>query len=501
MAGGSNKVRRKGANSGSKANGKQSGFTVDAGPYEATVLGHVKGTRMGELKVSIPDWPGTDSLPDDGITVSYASPFYGTTFGADTQLAPNTPTTSGQSYGMWFVPPDIGNTVLVFFCAGDLDRGYWFACAYDSPSHHMVPGNGRNVGGDNNVLTPSDSLGSMLTGDSNIPVQEFDTSDPQSYTADGIVNTKRFPHEFQTSILISQGLIGDKVRGAISSSSVRESPSNVYGISTPGPKGTKGDQAPNADAIFFRKGGHTFVMDDGDKDGNDQLIRLRTSGGHQILMNDSVKYTNKNGQTYESGILYIASKTGNQWLEFSADGSINIFGVAGINMRSEGPMNFHSDASITMNASSINMVAQGGKGLAAMGNNITMRGMNISLKAIENFSAKSNAMMNLSSMGLVNMSGGYSVTVGSLGKTSVSGTMLLLNTPPGLSVPPLPVLPPMAQTVQDTILSGGNWVPNLGALQTACSVVPCHEPWVDADGNRPKAAAGSAGAAIVSGIL
>jgi len=34
------------------------------------------------------------------------------------------------------------------------------------------------------------------------------------------------------------------------------------------------------------RAGHTFVMDDGTLYGKDQLIRLRTSLGHQILMSD-----------------------------------------------------------------------------------------------------------------------------------------------------------------------------------------------------------------------
>ncbi|HAI38899.1 MAG TPA: hypothetical protein DCM40_12650, partial [Maribacter sp.] len=75
--------------------------------------------------------------------------------------------------------------------------------------------------------------------------------------------------------LFAQGLIKDKIRGVTSSSARRETPSQVFGISTPGPIDHKGQFAPpNTDAVnrhgavggkfaHSRLGGHSFVMDDG----------------------------------------------------------------------------------------------------------------------------------------------------------------------------------------------------------------------------------------------
>jgi hypothetical protein len=313
-----------------QADYKLSGMVSDSGPYEATIVGHVEGTRMGQLLVTIPDWGGASFDVAEGdsnaIPATYASPFYGTTYGTDTGTSPDTPYTSGQSYGMWMVPPDIGCKVLVTFVAGDISRCYWFACVYDSTSHHMVPGIARSPKG---YRDPGPQLASRVTSDSVLPVAEYR---PDKDLAFDIEDAVRYPHINQSMKLIQQGLDRDPIRGAISSSSMREAPSNVYGISTPGRKLTATDQVPGSPgAVFARTGGHQFVMDDGDVDGNDQLIRLRTSGGHQLLMND------------KEHILYIASDTGNQWMEFSPDGSINMYGVGGINMRSKGPINMHSD--------------------------------------------------------------------------------------------------------------------------------------------------------------
>ena len=45
-----------------------------------------------------------------------------------------------------------------------------------------------------------------------------------------------------------------------------------------------------------------FVMDDGDDKGKSNQIRLRTSTGHQILMDD------------DEGIIYVATASGNAWV-------------------------------------------------------------------------------------------------------------------------------------------------------------------------------------------
>jgi hypothetical protein len=454
---------RSGSDPSAKADGKLTGFTVDAGPYEAVIVGHVKGTKSGQLEVFIPDWSARTTLAtkDNPIIVSYASPFYGKTFGTDTEQLPETPGTSGQSYGMWMVPPDIGSKVLVTFVAGDMDRGYWFACIYDTPSHHMVPGLSRDVGGNNNTRAPQSAI--AVSGDSILPVVEYNTRAPDAFESDAITGTPRFPHEYQASILVVQGLDRDPIRGAISSSSMRESPSNVYGISTPGRKITAGDQVPgDADKVIYRKGGHQFVMDDGDANGEDQLIRLRTSGGHQILMNDS------------ENLLYIASNSGNHWLEFSNNGQINIYSRGGFNLRTEGVMNLHSDVSINMNAPIIKMNAVGNTKVP-LGSFSAYSSGTMGLSSMGTASLKSNGMLSLSAIGKASLVAGGLLDLSSAVKTSVFGGMLLLNS--GKPSIPFPVLPATQLIKDDTKLLGKQWAAIPGGLLTTVTVAPAHEPW------------------------
>jgi hypothetical protein len=79
-------------------------------------------------------------------------------------------------------------------------------------------------------------------------------------------------------------------------------------------------------------------MDDGSVVGTDQLVRLRTAGGHQILMHDTEE------------TIYISHAKGNSWVELTKDGSINIYSKTGFNLRSEGDVNIHSDKNINLNA-------------------------------------------------------------------------------------------------------------------------------------------------------
>lgn len=453
----------------SEATGKKSGFSINPGPYEATVMEHVQGSRMGQLLVYIPEISGVTPELSNYIPVSYASPFYGTTYGTDSQKNPDNAYLSGQSYGMWMVPPDIGCKVLVTFAGGDQGRGYWFACIYDSTSHHMVPGLGRAVGGKDKTLTPNEQI--KVDGNSNLPVVEYSTTVPTAFQSDGIENTPRYPHEYQASILIKQGLDKDRIRGAISSSSLRESPSNVYGISTPGRKITSGDQVPGKpQAVYARKGGHQFVMDDGDKDGKDQLVRLRTSGGHQILMNDSEQ------------VLYIASASGAQWIEFSNNGQINVYAGAGFNLRTQGVMNLHSDIALNMSAPNIKMTAVGND-KAPLGSVKIETSGNFSASAVGMASLKCNGALTLSAVGKASLTAGGWLKVSSMAKTSINGGLLTLNT--GAPFPPLPVLPPTPKFLTDTKLQGTAWVAG-GVIATGCTVAPAHEPWVDQSGKRPK---------------
>ena len=488
--GNSNQIRKTGAGPNAKADGS-SGFTIDPGPYEAIIMAHVQGSRMGQLQVWVPDWGG-DYDPANPVIVSYASPFYGVTYGTNDQSTTPGAFSSGQSYGMWMVPPDLGTTVLVTFVAGDKSRGYWFGCVYNSPSHHMVPGMARHIGGESKAVPDSafSTINSSIGTNSYMPVVEYDTIANSAFSTDGLTSTQRFIHPYQASIYIKQGLDRDPIRGAITSSSMREAPSNVYGISTPGrPAGTKSQTslpgAQGQEAVVGRLGGHQFVMDDGARgatdtsvaDGTDQLIRLRSAGGHQILMNDT------------ENVLYIASSSGMHWMEFSNNGTINMYAKGGINMRSEGVLNLQGDEAILINRKSISI--NGTKGVNITSDN------SVSVQALVSVLLASDAMCTVSGGAAVSVLAGGALTLSAIGTTTIMGALTNLTGTPGKGIKP--VTPVKTNRLPDVSWNGTNWQYTTEKLESVCIWAPAHEPWVQpGPNNRPKPVSNSGGSILGS---
>jgi uncharacterized protein YaiE (UPF0345 family) len=329
---------------------------VDPYPYIGIVKNNLDPTRGGRLQVWIPDLGGAEDDQLNWRTVSYSSPYMGYTTKQQKSSDPidynNTFESVSHSYGMWMVPPDLGVHVIVLFIAGDPLRGYWISCVNPNLSHHMIPalaGSPNAIGGKG---APS-------------PVVEFNENVTENITNPAFYNASKPIHKIQAEILKVQGLDQDPIRGAISSSSQRETPSHVFGISTPGralndpaddlnyiTKLNSDTLPPEYFRVTGRKGGHTFVMDDGATLGQDQLVRLRTAKGHQILMHDS------------SNTLYIAHADGTSWIELTNDGRVNVYSQGAFSVRSESDINLHSDKNININAAN-NINLKAGNKIAA----------------------------------------------------------------------------------------------------------------------------------------
>jgi hypothetical protein len=341
------------------------GLVQNPGPYIGIVKWNSDPTRSGRLQVYVPALGGSD--PEDSAhwyTVSYASPFRGKTqgkvdsFGQYIQAQVNLDSgpdeeNSFQSYGMWFVPPDLGVRVLCLFLDGDPAQGYWFACLNDSFDSHMTPGIGSADSGvyvwDPNELKTHQKLRDYIELSSKeipsrLPVSEAIFSDQVDQNGKpnvDIDSVKKLPHVYQSLTLGKQGLAFDFVRGCVSSSSLRESPSQVFGISTPGRLWNMSDQKKSQEFLAsgtetdllknFRTGGHQLVMDDGTTEGLDQFIRIRTTRGNMILLDD----TNEQ--------IYIVNAAGTAWIEMTPSGRIDIFTENDFSVRSKGDINFHTE--------------------------------------------------------------------------------------------------------------------------------------------------------------
>jgi hypothetical protein len=212
-------------------------------------------------------------------------------------------------------------------------------------------------------------------------------------------------------------------------------------------------------------------MDDGNTVGQGQQIRLRSAGGHTILMDD------------ETGVLYINQAQGNAWVELAPTGQIHIYGRAGLNIRSGGDINMHSDGQIKMFAKGeIKMKAE---------KSVRMEGEKFGISALElKLSGSSKAEL-LSKQGPVNVQAESYVHMKSGGDVKIfkKGVMSVDR---GQSLP-LPLKPPKGLTTYshaDTINRGGSWIPRNNEIRRSiCNIVPTHEPWDRKSGLREEVGA------------
>ena len=382
-----------GYTSTTKLDNDKSYTVVDSGPYVAIVKENRDVTRMGRLGVVIPAIHNAQNVNSDQlITCDYLAPFYGAKSpDAITRYRLTEFEDTQHSYGMWMVPPDIDTKVLVIFAEGKINQAYWMGCIQEPFVNHMTPG----IGSSTDTFTPDaektdEGRDTRIEkfGTTNLPVGEVNRGLWDSASVAGFDKLKKPIHPFAET-LKKQGLVKDDVRGTTSSSARRETPSNVFGISTPGRIDTRSNKKARVgtlddqqEKVLTRNAGHTFVMDDGDANGANQLVRLRTSSGHQLVMSDS------------AGVVYLANADGTVWMEFSNNGLVDVYAQTGYNLRSGADINFHAEGNINMYANkSIKLKANEENGIVAIdganilnyaSNNITNFGTNVYQKATTN---------------------------------------------------------------------------------------------------------------------
>lgn len=458
------------------------GNASESGPFIGIVMNNIDPTRQGRLQVAIQEFNQTnkDGTPDlsnnsGWRTVSYCPPFYGITQNQSQSSVTSKdssvgtfPEKTAMSYGMWFPPPDIGTQVLCFFVAGDATRGYYVACIPQEQSNHMVPAIGAVPAGQ--YKTQNQSQETYLKNSRLLPVTEINQNNMKIADSTQFYNQPKPVHSYVAAIYFQQGVNNDQVRGPITSSSQRETPSNCYGISTPGrpvyagsstdatiikdtASGTGSQQDIN---VIARYGGHTFVLDDGGQDGKDNLIRIRTAKGHQITMSD------------DNNCFYILHANGQTWLEFGEEGTVDIYSTNSVNVRTKGTINLHADKDININAGGI-LSIKSNKGTTIQSEttlNVVSQG-DMTLYSQTKLGLKGDGSLSIQSP-TVNMGGGAKVNVVAKKIGLNSGGSATVATPKGLTQYIMP----------DTEFSSSQgWKVNPKGITSICSRAPTHEPY------------------------
>lgn len=449
------------------------GVSQERGIVVGIVKANVHLSHMGVIQVYIPEMSTDEKDKSQWRTVRYCSPFYSRVSSSgprDNYLDTKVPA------GIVTPPPDLGTTVLCFFPQGRNAEGYYFACVPDTfmmqsmPEPTIYEG---YAGGEFNDKAPDRSTDKITNWQSQFRPVDF----------------------ISQKVTVEQGLDQDRIRGFNNSGYMRESPSEIIGISSKGRRITdtgKDFLKENASVLkninttdpkilqgllgpTSRRKGHSIALDDGDVEGDSNQIRLRTSTGHQILMNDT------------EGVIYVSNGNGNTWIELGKGGTIDVYASDSINFRTKN-INFHADENIKFHSKGFTQIVSEEELHLESGNDLVMSSKGDAGITSKAFAVKASGMMNLS--------GGAASSISAGGIMSVKGTLVLLQGPAlgsktAKPVRPQPQLDPQYSDFEggasgapmDTVRDGGNpggryALSSSSTVITTVDRLPSHEPFV-----------------------
>ena len=449
------------------------GVPAEFGPFTGIVMSSVDPTRAGRLRVFIEAFAdgGPESMNDESkwTTVSYMPSFFGSTpvstvTGINNEIGKYPG--NANSYGMWFTPPDVGITVVCIFVNGDRSQGYYIGVIPDDGLGNMVPA----IGSSNKFEFANENQKSYFAGATRLPVSEINVNNTKIFNDPRFFESIKPVQSYLAQSIFQQGLINDIERGTISTSSQRETPSSAFGISTPGTpifqggmkpddiraKLNSGEIKPGDAKVIGRVGGHSLIMDDGNLDGQNVMMRLRTSKGHQITMSDSGNF------------FYIIHANGQTWLEFGAEGTMDVFSTNSVNIRTEGDINLHADRDINMFAGrNVKIKSKETMQLESM--------TDIIIDAQTDITMYSKATIGVKADGTLTLNSASGAWDGGSALVFSAGTIDLNGIAAGKVVTPNPIV---KTVLNDTKFSSSTgWVVDPGALESVVSRAPTHEPY------------------------
>lgn len=507
---------------------------IGSGPYLARIISHLDPSFMGSLEVTLLREQGNTIGEDtQTYTVRCAQPFFGYTgfeyMGQNSSTSPGDPklvpptieayNDTQKSYGMWFVPPDVGVTVLVVFVNGDPSQGYWIGCVPSRFANHMVPAiaGSTEVDYDNTDKTKYNTKQPL-------PVAEVNRKLNQKTQEIDVEKIKKPLHPIAEQFL-QQGLIDDDIRGVTTSSARREAPSMVFGISTPGPLdkrnnskkakiGTQNAQSATPVPVS-RLGGTTFVMDDGDEryvratpasvgpmkyvdvlnstyvgatekttDKGEPTIpyneyfRVRTRTGHQLLMHNS------------EDLIYIGNAKGTTWIELTSNGKIDIYAQDSISIHTENDLNIFANRDINLEAGrNINMKS-GGRLKADIGAEMELLVMaDGKITVGQSWDQKIGGTTKIASTGDINVvsaasskyTSGASTHIAAVGEIRESAGTIHMNGPLADVADVAAQVVPLTTHVNPVTSTSASWATakyQSGTINSIMKRVPMHEPWL-----------------------
>ena len=439
-------------------------------PVIGTVMNNVDPSYTGMLQVYLSENMDKGAFESDNwIWVKRLAGFAGQTEGIGPSDSFGEYVGNPSSYGQWNAPPDKLTQVICIFVNGDPNYGFYIGMKPKPETLSMIPA----IGASPNV-TLNEGEASSYGGAPRLPTTNLNVNNKDIANSIDYLTVAKPVHSYTASIMQQQGVLRDKYRGPIGTSATREATSRVgWGVSTPGRPIYEGgftdediasnlEQSPEKYRMITRRGGHSLVMDDGDIIGRDQLIRLRTALGHQILMSDDgqmLSILHSNGQTY---------------IELGKEGTVDVFATNSVNIRTQGDLNLHADNDLNLHA----------------GNNVNINSAaNTNLNTDKVFSQRVGEDYNLYAIKDAKIKTDSALAIEAQGQVGIKSTAEIFNEGSKIhlndgaaSLSPAVVEPIDIIKHPDTLFDETKgWAAALAKLPSITSRAPAHMPWMNAN--------------------
>lgn len=322
---------------------------------ETITIGTVVDTndpqQMGRVRVVCPQWGDRFNTPVEDLPWA----IYMTPFGGQVAVGTRGPgiqeSEGGIAYGLWAIPK-VNAKVVVMCIDGDPQIRVYMGCVFDQFTPHTMP-HGRWMyedhpelqtdGADPKPHGPYTSREKLIEPLSDNIRQAFGGKDEPNYewrsrAADSTVAAVDI-----TTLDFVAGKVADDKDVSFDGWTSRQG----YQLSRSDPYAETTETERNLDPQTYSittPGFHALSMDDRMENCR---IRIRSSAGHQILIDD----TNER--------IYIATAKGNNWIELDENGNIDVYSSNKINMRAEKGINFTTDDTFRVYAKKgIHMVSE-----------------------------------------------------------------------------------------------------------------------------------------------
>lgn len=287
--------------------------------------------ESGRIKVVCSQWGDTFDTPLDSLPwVTYISPVGGDV-SAGTR-GPGIQSTVGRvPYGFWAIPR-VGSQVVVLCIDGDPTMRAYFGSVFAPMTTNALP-HGRFTYDDHPAIKTSSPIPYGPMTSSETPIQPLADNLKKAF------GNQRANFEWQTRAADYQvsGVRPEHLdytaTTAPDDEHIRDDLTPTDWISTQGYNTTRYDDEESESKVFSftSPGFHSWSMDDRQENCRQ---RIRTTSGHQILLDD----TNER--------IYISTAEGNNWVEMDQNGNIDVYSANTINVHSVRDLNLTSDETV-----------------------------------------------------------------------------------------------------------------------------------------------------------